>query len=83
MMGRIACFEGAETLKGFKGCTGVPNAGEEEGIAEERGAGVFAPKMLAMGICLRFGDIDGGESMTAVSCVFFGGKFGYLRQRGN
>lgn len=63
MMGRIACFVGAETLKGFKGWTGVPNAGEDEGIAEDGGAGVLAAKMLAIGICLRLGDIDGGGSM--------------------
>lgn len=70
MIGRIACFEGADTLNGFRGCTGVPNAGEDEGIEEEGGAGVFAAKILAMGIfCLRFGEIDGGGSI--VETVFF------------
>lgn len=76
MMGRIACFVGAETLKGLSGCTGVPNAGEDEGIAEdEGGAGVLVLKMLAIGTCFRFGEIDGGGS------IFCEVEFGIDRRR--
>lgn len=36
MIGRMAAF-GALTAKGFGGWTGVPKAGDEEGIADEGG----------------------------------------------
>jgi hypothetical protein len=53
MIGRIAAF-GALMLKGFRGWTGVPKAGEDEGMAED-------------GIALCFRKIGAGvRSMMAV-----------------
>lgn len=42
-MGRMAAFDGADTLKGLSGWTGVPKAGEEEGIEDE---GMLAARFL-------------------------------------
>lgn len=64
MMGRMACFVGAVTENGLRGCTGVANAGDEEGMAEDGGPGVLAPlKMCARLVFFFFGDIVGGSAM--------------------
>ena len=67
MMGRMAAF-GALTAKGLRGWTGVPKAGEDEGIAADEdgmrgrcrrkmGAGVWsivaASDYILVMICLR------------------------------
>lgn len=39
-MGRIVAFVGAATVNGLIGCTGVPKAGDDEGI-EEDGSGAM------------------------------------------
>lgn len=38
---------GGLTLKGFSGCIGVPNAGDEEGIADDGGTWARLRKMGA------------------------------------
>lgn len=48
MMGRIAAL-GALTLNGFSGCTGVPNAGDDDGIADEGGM-TFCRRKMGAGV---------------------------------
>lgn len=79
-MGRMACFVGVVTLKGFRGWTGVAKAGEDEGMTEEEGAGVFELplKMWAI-VVFRLGDMAGGRSMLAGLAGSSGNYHGFNR----
>lgn len=62
MIGRIAAL-GALMLNGFRGWTGVPKAGEEDGIAEEGNALFF--RKIGAGVR----SIAAVQSFDEVVCV--------------
>lgn len=49
MMGSMAAF-GALTLKGLRGCAGVPKAGEDEGRTDEEGGGACLWRNIGAGV---------------------------------
>lgn len=50
MMGRIGALGPGPTAKGLRGWTGVPKAGEEDGMAEEEGRGGCCLRKMGAGV---------------------------------
>ena len=59
MMGRTAAFAGAGGWNGRKGCAGVANAGEEDGIALDGGAACLGAKNGGGGGFARLAPLSG------------------------
>jgi hypothetical protein len=59
MMGRTAAFAGAGAWNGLRGCAGVANAGDEDGIALDGGAAFLDAKNGGGGGLARLAPLSG------------------------
>lgn len=72
MIGRIAAFGGL-TLNGLNGWTGVPNAGDDDGMADDEGM-TFCRRKMGAGVLSIVASFDASGVLTGNQSQGHGGQ---------